>query len=179
MAPLIGERPSLVFSGLLLLHVPAGLTCAVTGATAMISRKRAGRHPRFGTVYYGGLAVVFATATAMSGLRWPEDAHLFVLGALSFGLGSVGYFARKLRWRGWTTFHVTGMSLSYIVLLTAFYVDNGPRLPLWNQLPTVAFWLGPALIGFPLLAWALRRHTRVLGDLQATARSLSSMRPVR
>jgi hypothetical protein len=31
--------------------------------------------------------------------------------------------------------HVTAMGVSYIVLLTAFYVDNGPHLPLWRSLP--------------------------------------------
>lgn len=50
---------------------------------------------------------------------------------------------------------MVGMSLSYIVLLTAFYVDNGPRLPLWERLPTIALWIGPSLIGLPLLARAL------------------------
>ena len=44
-----------------------------------------------------------------------------------------------------------GMSLSYIVLMTAFYVDNGPKLPLWDRLPTLAFWIGPSAIGLPLL----------------------------
>jgi hypothetical protein len=79
----------------------------------------------------------------------------------------VGYIARKLGRPGWTTFHIGGLSLSYIVLLTAFYVDNGPHLPLWNQLPTIAFWIGPSLIGLPLVARALSRHTRVVQDLRA------------
>jgi hypothetical protein len=53
----------------------------------------------------------------------------------AFTAGSVGYLARKRRWRGWLSVHIVGMSLSYIVLLTAFYVDNGPKLPLWDRLP--------------------------------------------
>jgi len=52
------------------------------------------------------------------------------------------------------------MSISYIVLLTAFYVDNGPRLPLWQLLPPVAFWVGLACMGVPLLVRSLRRHGR-------------------
>jgi uncharacterized integral membrane protein len=33
-------------------HVLAALIAVVTGVIAMLSAKRAGRHPRFGTVYY-------------------------------------------------------------------------------------------------------------------------------
>ena len=29
------------------------------------------------------------------------------------------------------------MAASYVALLTGFYVDNGPQLPLWDRLPTV------------------------------------------
>jgi hypothetical protein len=172
LAPLVGERPSALFGVLLLFHVPAGLACVVTGAGAMLSPKRPGRHPRFGAVYVWGLAVVFATATGMAALRWHEDAHLFSLGALSVAAGSVGYAARRVRWPGWMTFHIAGLSLSYIVLLTAFYVDNGPRLPLWSRLPPFAFWVGPAAFGLPLLARALPRHTRVPRDLRASATAL-------
>jgi hypothetical protein len=46
------------------------------------------------------------------------------------------------------------MGASYIALLTAFYVDNGPHLPFWNRLPTLAFWLLPAAVGVPLTAVA-------------------------
>jgi hypothetical protein len=49
------------------------------------------------------------------------------------------------------------MGGSYIGLLTAFYVDNGKQLPLWDRLPTIAYWLLPALIGVPLIYRALRR----------------------
>jgi hypothetical protein len=46
---------SVPFAVFLLLHVPAGITCVVTGAVAAASPKRRGRHPRFGTVYYCAL----------------------------------------------------------------------------------------------------------------------------
>ena len=36
------------------------------------------------------------------------------------------------------------MGASYIFMLTAFYVDNGKNLPLWRELPQIAFWLDPA-----------------------------------
>jgi hypothetical protein len=90
-------------------------------------------------------------------------------------VASAGYAARKIHWRGWTSIHILGMSFSYIVLLTAFYVDNGPHLPLYNRLPVIAFWVGPSLIGLPLVIRALLRHAHLAADLRATARVVASL----
>ena len=49
------------------------------------------------------------------------------------------------------------MGGSYIALLTGFYVDNGPFLPLWDRLPHITYWLLPSLVGIPLIWLALRR----------------------
>jgi hypothetical protein len=166
---LVGAPVSGVFGALLVAHIVAGMTCVTTGAIASLSRKARGRHPSFGEVYYWSLAVVFVTATGMAAMRWSESAYLFVLGTIGFSAGSVAYAARKLRWPGWFTVHAIGMSVSYIVLMTAFYVDNGPRLPLWQQLPTVAFWIAPTIIGLPLLIRALRRRNRFANDVRAAA----------
>jgi hypothetical protein len=46
------------------------------------------------------------------------------------------------------------MSASYILLLTAFYVDNGQHLPGWKSLPHLTYWLLPSAIGLPLVARA-------------------------
>jgi hypothetical protein len=59
--------------------------------------------------------------------------------------------------------HLTGMGSSYIFMLTAFYVDNGKNLPLWRELPQIAFWLLPSAVGVPLILYALIRHPLVLG----------------
>jgi hypothetical protein len=149
------------FSVLLLTHVLAGLTGVITGAIAALSPKRRGRHPRAGTVYYGSLSIVFLTAAGMGLLRWTEDWHLVVLGTVSFAAGSVAYAARKICWRGWLSAHITGMGVSYVVLLTAFYVDNGPRLPVWDRLPPITYWTLPALVGTPLILRAIYRYTRL------------------
>jgi hypothetical protein len=55
------------------------------------------------------------------------------------------------------------MGGAYIALLTGFYVDNGRHLPLWDRLPSLAYWLGPSLVGVPLVLRALagRRLLRV------------------
>jgi hypothetical protein len=167
LAPLIGHQPTVIFSVILVFHVFAGITCVLTGAGAALSPKRRGRHPILGRIYLSALAVVFVSSTAMALLRWREDAYLFVLGTLAFSSGAIGFAARRQRWPGWTTAHVVGMGVSYVVLLTAFYVDNGPRLPLWKELPGAAFWILPSAIGLPIIARALARRTSVPHDIRA------------
>ena len=149
---------SRVFLSIVAVHVVAGLICTVAGIGAMLTRKQAGRHPAAGTVYYWSLVVVFLSMAALSFLRWPENTHLFVLGILSFGAGTIGRMAKRHLWPGWLRLHMAGMAISYILLLTAFYVDNGPNLPLWRSLPRLAHWLLPGLVGLPLLARTLRHH---------------------
>ena len=57
--------------------------------------------------------------------------------------------------------HISAMGASYILLLTAFYVDNGKSLPLWKELPTIIYWLLPSAIGIPIIVNALLRHPLV------------------
>ena len=139
-------------------HVVLGLSCVITGLIAMLSVKRPGRHPRFGSIYFWCLTGVFVTVTALAAVRWREDYHLFILGALAFAAAYAGRRARRKRWRNWLKLHITGMGVSYVALVTAFYVDNGKSLPLWRDLPPIAFWLLPAAIGAPLIVRALWRH---------------------
>jgi hypothetical protein len=138
-------------------HVLAGIVAVVAGATAMLSPKSPGRHPRAGTAYFWALATVSVTMGALAVARWPADNHLVALGVLALGSAIVGRAARRGRWQRWVLVHVSLMGLSYVFLLTAFYVDNGPHLPLWNRLPPLAFWLLPSLVGLPLIARALHR----------------------
>jgi hypothetical protein len=168
VATFVGGRPSALFLFFAAVHTGAGLTCVTVGAIAALSKKRPGRHPKFGTVYFGGLAVVFVTATVMSLVRWSQDYDLFILGTIAFAAASVGYSARKIRWDGWPTYHIIGMGSSYIVLLTAFCVDNGPKLPLWDRLPTPAFWILPMALGAPIVIWALRRHPAVTNSTSSS-----------
>ena len=140
-------------------HVTAGLVCVGAGIVAMLSEKRRGRHPIFGTIYYWFLSVVIVSATALAAMRWTEDYRLFTLGMLSFVAASLGRTARRQRWRDWGKVHISGMGLSYIFLITAFYVDNGHSLPFWKQLPHITYWLLPAAaVGVPLILRSLLRH---------------------
>jgi hypothetical protein len=142
-------------------HIMLGLACTVAGLVAMLSPKRAGRHPNYGTLYFWCLAGVFMTATALAVVRWTEDYHLFILGALSFAAAYLGRQARRHSWNNWVRLHLAGMGASYILLLTAFYVDNGKQLPLWKDLPPITHWLLPAAVGIPLIGSALLRHPLV------------------
>ena len=154
--PLPSDTP--LFLVLISLHVAAGLVCVIAGAVAMLSRKRPGRHPQAGVIYYWALAAVFLTMAAIGIPRWSDDDHLVVLGVLAFLAATMGREARRRLWPNWARLHMTGMGASYVLLLTAFYVDNGPNLPLWRLLPHIAFWLLPAAIGMPILIYALLRH---------------------
>jgi hypothetical protein len=147
-----------VFLSLVAIHVLFGLTCVVSGAVAMLSTKTPGHHPTAGTIYFWSLAATIAVTTALSITRWVEDYQLFILGVLAFATASFGRIARRRRWRGWARLHITGMGSSYVLLLTAFYVDNGKQLPVWQELPVWTYWTLPALIAAPIMAWALLRH---------------------
>ncbi|GDY33996.1 hypothetical protein [Gandjariella thermophila] len=155
--PIPDDRP--IFLVILAVHVACSAVCVVAGALAAVARKRPGRHPRAGYVYYAALTIAVAALIALAILRWPHDVHLLAIGAIALASATLGLLARRGRWRGWLRTHATGMAVSYIALFTGFYVDNGPNLPLWNRLPHAAYWLLPAAVGIPLLLRALHRHT--------------------
>jgi hypothetical protein len=152
-----------VFLAIVGVHVLFGLAALITGGIAMLSKKGRGRHSNFGIIYFWCLFGVFITMSALSFMRWPENYHLFILGALSFSSALFGRTAIRRRWHHqWPRLHLTGMGASYVLMLTAFYVDNGKNLPLWRELPEIAFWFFPSAIGVPLILYALLRHPLVL-----------------
>ena len=156
--PIPSDSPA--FLAVLALHVPAGLGATVAGAWAMFAKKGVGRHSRVGTTYYWLLVIVALTMTALATMRWAEDRELFVVGALAITSASLGRFAMRRRWRGFVPIHITAMGGSYVLMLTAFYVDNGRNLPLWKLLPPIAYWLIPALVGAPLILRAIVKYRR-------------------
>jgi len=145
-----------VFLAFLAVHVAAGLTAVITGAIAALTRKGSPRHVKAGRWYYRAITVVFATATALAAMRWQQDYYLFIIAAVAYTAATIGYQHRR-RHRPGDTGHITGMGTAYVAMLTAFYVDNGPHLPLWDRLPTLAFWLLPSAIGAPIIARAVMR----------------------
>jgi hypothetical protein len=145
-----------LFLTFLAVHVLAGLTAVITGAIAALVHKGSPRHIRAGRWYYRAITVLFATATILAAMRWRQDYYLFILGTVAFTAATVGYLHRR-RHRPGDTGHIIGMGAAYVVMLTAFYVDNGPHLPLSDRLPTVAFWLLPSIIGALVIARAVLR----------------------
>jgi hypothetical protein len=110
--------------------------------------------------------VVFLTATILSVQHWPADAYLFALATLGYGLALSGYAARRFRQdlhtrrllgKQWVVAHIVGGIGSYIVLWTAFYVDNAHLIPGLNQLPPLTFWVLPTVIGIPFIIVSISR----------------------
>jgi hypothetical protein len=157
-----------VFLAFLTVHVLAGLTAVAAGAAAAQARKGSPRHVRAGLLYYRAITVVFASATALTVMRWQQDYHLLIIGAVAFAAAVAGVQHRRRRRPG-DTGHIAAMGTSYVAMLTAFYVDNGPHLPLWDHLPSLSFWFLPAVIGAPLTARAVRRARRARTPRPRTA----------
>lgn len=147
-----------LFLAVLAIHIPAGLCCVVAGLAAMLLHKGPGRHPTAGTIYYWSLLIVFVTTALLAAMRWAEDSHLFVLGTLSFLFATLGRAAMRHRWCSYVKLHLLGMGFSYVVLLIAFYIDNGPNLPGWRSLPHAAYWFIPLVVGMPIILYAYLRH---------------------
>jgi hypothetical protein len=61
-----------------------------------------------------------------------------------------------------------------ILLLIAFYVDNGKNLPLWRDLPPVSYWVIPAAIGVPLIVRTLLRHPLTRPERTGTGQNPSA-----
>lgn len=143
-----------VFLAALAVHVVAGSTCVACGAIAALAVKGGRQHHVFGRIYLWGISILFLTLSVMSVIRWRENAHLLAVGTLTVAAAWTGYLNRRHH----RSLHIAGMGLSYIGLLTGFYIDNGHRLPLWSQLPAWTYWTLPALIGAPLIIRSLRCH---------------------
>jgi hypothetical protein len=153
--PIPDEGP--VFLVAVVLHILAGIVSVASGVGAMVSRKGGRVHIALGRIYVGGIATLFATMVVMAAIRWPRDNHLAVLGLIALGTTLFGFVNRRRH--GADRWHIIAMGTSYVVMLTAFYVDNGPSLPLWSLLPGWTFWVIPSLVGAPLIARAVLRRS--------------------
>ena len=147
---------SRVFLTVLSFHVLAALGSVVTGIIAMLSPKRSGRHPRFGTIYYWCLTVVFMSATVLAAMRWSDDAYLFSLGAASFS-GRNRRTCRPTRTMarvGTNSYLEDGIVLHH----NAHRISHGQ----WQKLAGLEgpserglYWLIPSAVGVPLIVRAV------------------------
>jgi hypothetical protein len=145
-----------LFFASLALHIAAGLTAVFAGAAVMLMRKGTRRHRRLGWIYLISLSVIFVTMVVMVVIRWPLNLHLLALGSIALTAAALGVLNRRRHWAD--AWHIIAMGSSYIAMLTAFYVDNGPQLPIWNRLPAWSFWVLPTAVGAPLMWRAVRRR---------------------
>lgn len=146
------------FLTIVAIHIVIGIACVLSGLFAMLSRKGTRLHTLAGKTYHIGMILIFITVIILALMRWPFNIHLLVLGILAFLSSHFGkQQARKLTPVS-TRLHTILMGSSYILLLTAFYVDNGKNLPFWRMFPQVFFWLFPAAIGIPFIVYALLKH---------------------
>jgi hypothetical protein len=123
-------------------------------------------HHRWGKSYLWAYTVVFLTATLLSVQHWSTDAYLFFLALTGYGFALGGYATRCFRQQRWLRYlvgkqwvipHIVGMIGSYIVLWTAFFVDNAHFFPGLNRLPSITFWVLPTVVAIPFLVLSLSR----------------------
>jgi hypothetical protein len=150
----------------LVVHALAALTTGVTGVITFSRPKRRGRHPQWGRRYLWAYSVVFLTAIILSVQHWPTDAYLVVLATIGYSFVLGGYAARRFRQESmvrrvvgeqWVVAHIVGMIGSYVVLWTAFFVDNAHLIPGLKELPILTFWVLPTAIALPFLVVSLSR----------------------
>jgi hypothetical protein len=146
-----------VFLTFVVIHILISLVSVFTGLLAMLMNKANKRHPYFGRIYFWSLLSAFGTVVILSIMRWPHNIHLLSIGTLAVGSTYTGYRLARTRKKNWTRLHTVSMGLSYIFLLTGFYVDNGKNLPLWKLFPQWFFWVFPAIVGTPIIIYALFR----------------------
>lgn len=137
---------------LLIVHIIAGSVCLVCGLGAMFSKKRKGKHTKFGQIYHGSYVAVFLTAVLIAILHWEDSQYLFYIALFSYGLALMGFLSVKMKkMKKWLTLHISGMLGSYIGIVTATLVVNVNKIPILNELPVIYYWFLPTLIGTPLI----------------------------
>ena len=157
-----------LFLAFLAVHVVAGTTAVITGATAALAHKPGLRHLQAGRRYYRAITVLSGTGAALAIMRWREDAYLLVIAAVMFSAATIGVRARRRRNRAGDTIHILGLSLSFVAMMTGFYVDNG-RAPAAARPPA-----GDRVLGAPV--GGRRRAHRPCGP-PFGARLLRFLRP--
>jgi len=138
--------------------VLAGITCVTFGILAVLANKKRGRHTRCGKIYYVSNLDCFCDFHHIPIIRSKEDFRLLILGLVAFLSALIARTAVKKKWVKWSIVHITCMGISYIFLLTAFYVDNGKFLPIWKIFSPITYWLLPAVVGAPIIIRTLLRH---------------------
>jgi uncharacterized membrane protein len=147
-----------VFLAFVVAHILISLLAVLSGFFAMLSDKRKRRHALYGKLYLRAMLASFCTVIILSIMRSPHNIHLLCIGVLAIAFTFAGYRLARKRMLNWTRFHTMCMGASYILLMTGFYVDNGKNLPFWRLFPQWFFWVFPALVGIPIIVYALNTN---------------------
>ena len=147
-----------VFLTFVVIHVVISLVCVLSGFLAMLANKGGKRHSIYGKVYFWSMLSAFVTVVILSVMSWPHNIHLLSIGSLAAALTYTGRGFAKSHPKNWTRLHTIVMGMSYVLLLTGFYIDNGKNLPFWRLFPQWSFWLFPAAVGIPIMLKVLRTH---------------------
>lgn len=147
-----------VFLAFVFVHILISLAAVVSGLLAMFSEKTSTMHKINGRVYFWSISTSFVTVVILSIMRWPHNIHLLTIGILTLGLTFTGRKLAKTKPRLWARLHTICMGLSYVLLLTGFYVDNGKNLPFWNLFPQWFFYVFPTALGIPIILRVLKTH---------------------
>lgn len=154
------------FLAFVAVHILISLIAVLAGLFAMLSDKRKTRHRYFGKAYFWAMVSSFCTVVILSIMRWPHNIHLLSIGVLAITATLIGYRFAINRTLNWTRYHTICMGTSYILLMTGFYVDNGKNLPFWKLFPQLFFWVFPAVVGIPIIIWALLKHPLNTGKMK-------------
>lgn len=147
-----------LFLAIVVVHIVFGLISVVAGLAAMLSVKGEKIHVLAGKTYFWCMVFGFITIVMLAVMRWPHNVHLLTVGTFAFACTYAGRRLAQTHVRNWTRLHTICMGLSYIFLLTGFYVDNGKNLPFWSQFPQLFFWIFPSAVGLPIIIFALLKH---------------------
>jgi uncharacterized membrane protein len=147
-----------VFLALVVVHIAISLVAVISGLFAMLSEKTSTLHRANGRVYFWSISISSVTVLILSFKRWPHNIHLLTIGILTFGLAFLGRKLARVKPSGWTRLHTICMGLSYVLLLTGCYVDNGRNLPFWRMFPMWFFYVFPSIIGIPIIFRVLMTH---------------------
>jgi hypothetical protein len=147
-----------IFIAGVIVHIIIAFVAVLSGLMAMLADKSKKKHPVMGRIYFWSMLSSFVTIIFLAAMRWPHNIHLLVTGTFAFAFTFFGRMLAKSHTRNWTRLHTICMGLSYVLLLTGFYVDNGKNLPFWSQFPEWVFLIFPFTIGVPIIGVVLKRN---------------------
>jgi uncharacterized membrane protein len=154
------------FSFIGLVHTLASVVAMGVGALVLLRPKGGTRHKRHGTIYVIAMCLTNLTALLIYRLGHFSVFHWMAIGILVFVIA--GYIAARLRRpaRVWPYFHITGMVLSYYMLIGGAVNEAFLRV---DSLQQMAFANRMRAIGMSQM-WVLLAFTAVLIYMLVTGR---------